>query len=125
MLSKIHNLDYVILLCEDMAAMKNFYTHLLGFPVHRELENWVEMQVGACLLALRPRGRSYDGAKLLHSAGVQLAFKVLPDEVNGCYHELQEKQVEILEEPRDWDYGHRTLFFRDPEGNILEIYAEI
>ena len=34
-------------------------------------------------------------------------------------------EPKILEPPRDWDYGHRTLFFRDPEGNILEIYAEI
>ena len=125
MLSKIRNLDYVILLCQDMAVMKNFYTNLLGFPIHLELEGWVEMQVGACLLTLRPRGRSYDGAKLSHFAGVQLAFKVLPDEVNDCYRELQEKQVEILETPRDWEYGHRTLFLRDPEGNILEIFADI
>jgi len=125
MLSKIRNLDYVILLCEDMVVMKNFYTSLLGFPIHRELEDWVEMQVGACLLTLRPRGRSYDDGKLSHSASVQLAFRVLPDEVDDWYRELQKKQAEILEAPRDWDYGHRTLFFRDPEGNILEIYADI
>jgi catechol 2,3-dioxygenase-like lactoylglutathione lyase family enzyme len=56
---------------------------------------------------------------------VQLAFKVEPEEVYPCYAELVERQVEILDPPRDWDYGHRTLFFRDPEGNILEIYAEI
>jgi catechol-2,3-dioxygenase len=33
--------------------------------------------------------------------------------------------VKILEPPQDKDYGHRTLFFKDPEGNILEIYADI
>jgi len=25
----------------------------------------------------------------------------------------------------DQPFGHRTLFFRDPDGNVLEIYAEI
>src|SRR4030095_6156096 len=125
MLSKTHNLDYVILLCDDLAVMKDFYHNLLGFPIHRELEGWVEMQIGACLLTLRPRGRSYDGGKLPHSAGVQLAFRVLPDEVEDCYRALQDKQVDILEAPRDWEDGHRTLFFRDPEGNILEIFADI
>jgi catechol 2,3-dioxygenase-like lactoylglutathione lyase family enzyme len=25
----------------------------------------------------------------------------------------------------DQPFGHRTVFFRDPDGNILEIYAEI
>lgn len=125
MLSAIRNLDYVILLCTDMVVMRDFYTTVLGFPIHRELDGWVEMQVGASLLTLRPRGRPYDGGKLPHTAGVQLAFRVSPAEVDVWYQELLEKEVEILDSPRDWEYGHRTLFFRDPEGNILEIYADI
>jgi catechol 2,3-dioxygenase-like lactoylglutathione lyase family enzyme len=59
------------------------------------------------------------------AAGVQLAFRVEPEEVYACHNELLHRQVQILEPPRDQDYGHRTLFFRDPEGKILEIYAEI
>jgi catechol 2,3-dioxygenase-like lactoylglutathione lyase family enzyme len=125
MLSSIRNLDYVILLCGDVDAMKYFYHTILGFPIHRELKDWVEMNVGSSLLTLRPRGRAYDGKKLANSAGVQLAFQVAADEVEPCHRELREKQVEILESPQDWSYGHRTLFFRDPEGNVLEIYAEI
>jgi catechol 2,3-dioxygenase-like lactoylglutathione lyase family enzyme len=27
--------------------------------------------------------------------------------------------------PTDQPWGHRTLFFRDPDGNVLEIYADI
>jgi catechol 2,3-dioxygenase-like lactoylglutathione lyase family enzyme len=56
---------------------------------------------------------------------VQLAFRVAPQEVDEWHTELLKKRVEILEPPQDWDYGHRTLFFKDPEGNILEIYAEL
>lgn len=125
MLSKIRNLDYVILLCEDMTVMKTFYNETLGFPIHRELDDWIEMRLGPGLLTLRPRGRPYDGEKMPGSAGVQLAFRVAPEEIASCHRELLGKQVEILEAPRDWEYGHRTLFFRDPEGNILEIYADI
>ena len=121
----IRNIDYVILLCEDMARMKAFYHEILGFPIHRDWENWLEMRVGEILLTLRPRGRPYDGGKAADSACVQLAFRVAPNEVNTCYSELLQNKVDIIEEPRDWDYGHRTLFFKDPDGNILEIYAEI
>ena len=39
--------------------------------------------------------------------------------------ELISNEVETLEEPRQQDWGHKTLFFKDPEGNILEIYADI
>src|SRR5205823_7906336 len=105
--------------------MKEFYRDVLGLQVYRELGEWIEMRVGATLLTLRRRGRPYDGESTAGSAGVQLAFRVAPAEVDACYAELAEKQVDILEEPRDTDYGHRNLFFRDPEGNILEIYADI
>jgi catechol 2,3-dioxygenase-like lactoylglutathione lyase family enzyme len=125
MLKKIRNLDYVVLLCNDTARMKDFYHETLGFPIDRDWEDWTELRVGSVLLTLRRRGRPYDGEKYPNSAGVQLAFRVAPSEVESCYTELLEKHVEIIEAPRDQDYGHRTLFFNDPEGNILEIYADI
>ena len=125
MLKALRSLDYVVLLCHDVGVMKQFYQDVLGFQAHRTLDGWIEMKVGAVLLTLRQRDRPYDGTAIPGSAGVQLAFRVEPAEVDSCYAELLEKQVEILDGPRDWDYGHRTLFFRDPEGNVLEIYADI
>ena len=125
MLTNIRNLDYVILLCDDIEPMKTFYHETLGFPIYRDWEGWIELRVGAVLLTLRKRGRPYDGDKYPNSASLQLAFRVAPPEVDGCYTELLQKQVEIIEGPHDQEYGHRTLFFKDPEGNILEIYADI
>lgn len=125
MLASIRNLDYVILLCEDLARMKAFYHEVLGFPIYRDWGDWLEMHVGAILLTLRTRGRPYDGPKLPNSAGVQLAFRVAPAEVDACHAELRQKHVEIVDAPHNWDYGHRTVFFKDPEGNILEIYADL
>lgn len=121
----LHTLDYVILLCEDLAAMKAFYHEILGFPIERDWEGWIELRAGAVLLTLRKRGRSYDGPMPQDAAGVQLAFRVPPSEVERWYSKLLEKNVEILEPPRDQEYSHRTLFFCDPGGNILEIYADI
>ena len=125
MLKNIRNIDYVILLCEDIQPMKTFYHEVLGFQFYRDDGEWVELKAGATLLTLRKRGRPYDGAKLPNTASLQLAFRVAPVEVETCYQELLAKQVKIIDPPRDMDYGHRTLFFYDPEGNILEIYADI
>jgi uncharacterized glyoxalase superfamily protein PhnB len=38
---------------------------------------------------------------------------------------LAERGAAIVSRPTDQPFGHRTLFFRDPDGNVLEIYAEI
>lgn len=119
------SLNYVILLCQDLTAMKAFYRDVLGFPIERDEEDWIELRAGTVLLTLRRRGRLYDGPQITGSAAVQLAFRVEPENVHAWYAELLEKKVVILEPPRDQDYGHRTLFFQDPAGNILEIYADL
>ncbi|MFL5732808.1 MAG: VOC family protein [Chloroflexia bacterium] len=131
MLKAIRNLDYVVLLCEDVDAMTRFYNDTLGFPIYRAWEGWVEMRAGATLLTLRKRGRPYDGPSAPGSAGVQLAFRVAPGEVDACHAELLAKGANIVQEPHSYrygdndEYGHRTIFFKDPEGNILEIYADL
>ena len=114
----------MILLCEDWVKMRAFYHDTLAFPVYREWDGWCELRIGSVLLTLRHRGREYDGAAA-DGAGVQLAFRVAPDEVEPCWRQLVASGVDILEPPDDHGSGHRTLFFRDPEQNILEIYADI
>ena len=125
---EIRNLDYTILLCDKLAETKAFYRDVMGFPVERDLENWVSFRVGAALLTLRPRreGAPFeDGAAVAGSAAVQLAFRVPPPAVDACHAELVAKGVAIVRGPADLpDWRHRTLFFRDPEGNLIEIYAE-
>jgi len=129
-LKSIRHLDYVVLLCQDLALMKDFYNETMGFPIHLDTGSWIEMRVGSVLLTLTQRGhRPFEGPPVPdESASVQLAFRVAPQEVYGCYNELKEKNVEIIEPPTDKNmtyWNHRTLFFKDPEGNILEIYADI
>ena len=126
MLKAIRQLDYVVLLCDDIQRMKQFYHEIMEFPIYRDWGSWIEMRVGSVLLALRHRDRPYDGPSFQpRSAAVQLAFRVTPAEVDMCYAELRAHAVEIVEPPISKDYGHKTLFFKDPEGNVLEIYADI
>ena len=127
-LKAIKNLDYVILPCADVQAARAFYLNVMGFPLVRDLDSWVMFRVGTTFLTLRPRGpwlAWHDGDMDAGSASVQLAFLVNYDEVDQCHRELVERGVEIVEAPRDQDFGHRTLFFRDPDNNVLEIYAEL
>lgn len=125
----INNLDYVILLCQRMAETREFYLNVMKFPLETDRPNWVSFRVGSGLLTLRPRGSGvagHDGPAADGSACIQLAFRVPPPAVERYHQELVANGVEILSPPRDLpDWRHRTLFFRDPEGNIVEIYAEI
>jgi catechol 2,3-dioxygenase-like lactoylglutathione lyase family enzyme len=118
-------MDYVVLLCRDLAPMLHFYHAVLGLSVYRELPGWIELQVGSSLLTLRRRDRPYDGAATSGAAGVQLAFRVTPDDLDAWHTKLVALGVAVLAEPADKGYGHRTVFYRDPEGNIVELYADV
>ena len=127
-LETIQEIDYVILPCRDMAAMRSFYRNTMGFALEEDLEDWVRFRVGTSFLTLRPRGPWrgwHDGDRPKDTVSVQLAFRVDYEEVDRCHAELTERGVEIIDPPRDQDFGHRTLFFKDPEDNVLEIYAEL
>ena len=124
----IRAIDYTAIFVRDMAAMRRFYEEVLGFPLIRELSpRWIEYRVGENTLALTtPGGRTAGDAPVPKgTASVQLAFKVAVAEVDRCAEELARKGVAILSPPTNQPFGHRTLFFRDPDGNLLEVYAEI
>jgi catechol 2,3-dioxygenase-like lactoylglutathione lyase family enzyme len=106
--------------------MRTFYTELFDFRIRTERTDVIAFDAGAVTLCLRQRTRAYDGQpRPAEAPGVQLAFRVAPGDVARCHEELVRRGVTILEPPTDQFWGHRTVFFRDPEGNILEIYADL
>ena len=123
----IRAIDYTVIFVRDMAAMRRFYGDVLGFPLRRELSpGWIEYRVGDNTLALaRPRLTAADAPMPNGSASLQLAFKVSSPEVDRCADELVRQGVDLLAPPTDQAFGHRTVFFRDPDGNLLEVFAEI
>jgi catechol 2,3-dioxygenase-like lactoylglutathione lyase family enzyme len=123
----IQSIDYTVIFVRDMAAMRRFYEDILRFNLSRELSsNWIEYQVGPNTLVLSQPGRTAtDDPIPSGTAALQLAFKVSVDQVDSCADELLRHCVPLLSPPTNQDFGHRTLFFRDPDGNLLEIYAEI
>ena len=123
----IRAIDYTVIFVRDMAAMRRFYEDILSFSLLRELSpGWIEYQIGGNTLALsRPNRTAKDAPTPAGSASLQLAFKVAAPDVDRCADELLRHGVDLLEPPTDQSFGHRTLFFRDPDGNLLEVFAEI
>ncbi|MEM8693232.1 MAG: VOC family protein [Pseudomonadota bacterium] len=123
----VRSLDYVIVLCDDLDEMRRFYVDLFCFQVEQDVpDRMVFLRVGTLFLGLRRRGRGYDGPSIAAaSASVQISFRVPPADVDTAYQTLLDKGVEIIEGPTNQDWCHRTLFFRDPEGNIVEVFADI
>src|SRR5262249_54323447 len=120
----IRAVDYTVIFARDMAAMRRFYEEILGFPLVRELSpGWIEYRVGDNTRARARQSRTAaDAPTPAGSASLQLAFKVSAPDVDRCADELVRQGVRLLSPPTDQAFGHRTVFFRDPDGNLLEVF---
>jgi lactoylglutathione lyase len=126
-LSQIGQIDYTVIFVRDMEAMRHFYGAVMEFPLQRTLsDKWIEYRIGANTLALAARGGLFSDPSPPEGAlSLQMAFRVAPDMVAKCAATLEERGVKLTHPLTDHAFGHRTIFFRDPDGNVIEIFAEI
>ena len=126
-LDTIRQLDYTIIFARDLPRMRRFYEDVMRFPLDHELgSQWIAFRVGPNILALTERGLLFnDPAPASGALSLQIALRVAPSDVDRCAEELAAAGVALESSPTDQPWGHRTLFFRDPDGNVVEIFADI
>lgn len=110
---------------EDLSAMKNFYSQILGWKPVAENKDIIFYQLNGFLLSICDRkvladfiGVTAEGTGFRSmTIGYNVATK---EEVLGLYSALKDK-VHILKEPTAPPFGGLFFYFTDIEGNILEI----
>jgi len=123
------SLDHIAITVQDMERAVTFYRDLLGFEVLGQLLlnegtfKLVYLQAGAArieLFAFTEEGRRDDTPDRNEDLGFKhVAFTV--DDVDAVARRLKAHDVPFTVEPVDAPGGVRLAFFRDPDGNLLEI----
>src|ERR1700676_5168478 len=107
----------------DLERARQFYETVLGLTrIDGDGERLCAMEVaGRQVLLLFKQGASlarntpHDGQGQLH-----LAFAIPADQWDAWLQRLSEAGVPI-EDQIHWDRGGRSLYFRDPDGHLLEL----
>src|SRR5215471_15037510 len=112
----------------DMSQARRFYDSLFGFEVMAHDERFCAYRVGSDVLLLFTKGTSTNPIAV--SGGVipphntvgagHFAFAVSRDELETWRKLLQEREITIESEVR-WDRGGVSIYFRDPDGNLVEL----
>jgi catechol 2,3-dioxygenase-like lactoylglutathione lyase family enzyme len=114
---------------EDVERSLDFYGGVFGFPVLISMERIAALDVeGQQVLLLSKKGAStqaietpggvippHDGEGSQH-----LAFAINAEDLDSWEAWLVEQEVEV-ESKVHWEEGGQSLYFRDPDGNLLEL----
>lgn len=121
-------IQWIIIIANDVTKLKEFYTEKLGFKIVREVleDGFVQMQVGDQFFALFDKD---EVKKVLGDEFVTDDFRKAktiysfnePADFDEQYEELKSKDVEFIKKPKVQPWGQKTVYFKDPEGNIFEI----
>lgn len=126
---RLKRLGHVLLRVADLEQSRAFYSKLLGFEVMEE-----DPEHGGLFMALEGQAHTLDlfpapdaqAPRLTQgSVGVHhIAFQVDSEQaLKDAYLTLREQGVEIA---RAVDHvSQKSIYFRDPDGNLLEIYYEL
>ena len=127
-------LEIITLFVKDMDRMVSFYRDVIGFPLKRYSPGspFASFVTGSCRLAL------YQREKLVEVIPQPLTF---PKGTNGSFSlsivfasvaEFEAEANRIIasgahpvDQIQDAPWGIRTVTVTDPEGNLLELYADL
>ena len=126
---KLDGILETALYVDDMARARAFYEDVLGLaPIFEDKRLVAYGIAGRDVLLLFRRGSAtetvtmpggtipgHDGAGPLH-----IAFAIGKDELARWEQHLSARGVAI-EGATDWKRGGRSIYFRDPDGHLLEL----
>lgn len=126
---RLNRIIETALYVDDLERARDFYEVKLGLPPMLKTGTLFAYDVGgASVLLLFLRGQSlrtqisaggsippHDGSGPLH-----ICFAVDLDELAVWDERLQQQGIAI-EGRMSWDRGGRSLYFRDPDGHMLEL----
>ena len=108
----------------DLEAAEAFYTDVIGLePIGRVEGRHVFFRCGARVFLVFDPAATIGGERIpghgAHGPG-HVAFAVRADELEGWRAQLAAKDVGIEQEV-EWPGGGRSIYFRDPAGNSVEL----
>jgi catechol-2,3-dioxygenase len=126
---KINKVIETCIYSSDLESMKKFYVGILGLSVIQEEEDkLIFLKAGkSMLLIFDPLRTSKDNDKLpTHGAmtppsSIHFAMEIKEEEYQPCREFLARNGIAIEKEVR-WDTTNtKSLYFRDPAGNLVEL----
>lgn len=117
----------ICLVTKNIGRLKNFYKEIFQIEIEEESDNFVKFHMnGAELSIFTNEGMEKMAPGSMKEAGFgSYTIEIEVDDVDKEYLRLKEKQVLIVKPPTTQSWGRRSIWFRDPDGNIINFYVSV
>jgi catechol 2,3-dioxygenase-like lactoylglutathione lyase family enzyme len=120
-------LTHACIITTDIERLTEFYTVVLGMPPQTDRADYVEFATagGALSFYLQSRIEPYaPGATTPRSnRSVMIEFEVA--DVDAEFERLRDFQIDWVKEPSTQPWGNRSIYLRDPDGNLVNLYTRV
>jgi catechol 2,3-dioxygenase-like lactoylglutathione lyase family enzyme len=115
------------LITNDVKRLVEFYEPLLALKAKKTGEDYAEFATGVGVLAIFSEDAQEKyipgSAEAAKNKSVVLQFRVA--DVDQEYRRLQSLVKTWVKPPTTQPWGTRSIYFRDPDGNLVDFYAPI
>jgi catechol 2,3-dioxygenase-like lactoylglutathione lyase family enzyme len=123
--SRVPRLMHTCLITDDVNRLVKFYESILVVKAQRSGKDYVEFHTGVGVLAVFSAASQEKyipgSAEAAKNKSAILEFQVT--DVDKEYVRLQGLVKTWVKPPSTQPWGTRSIYFRDPDGNLVDFYA--
>ena len=109
----------VILAVNDLNKSVEFYNKILGMPIKKKRENWVDLGQSGALLSLHPASQSSPHSGTSLDNGILIGIVI--GDVASAVNELKSKNVKIFRDIQEREAGKNAIIL-DPDEYMISLF---
>lgn len=112
----------ICLLVDNFEKSLGFYKEILGLEINSQDGRFANFKLGETSLAIFEKGDATSMFSKEHmNSGGSAVIGLQVDNVKDFCENLKSKDIKVFEGPKTTDWGQTVAYFKDPDGNIIEV----
>ncbi|NQX46544.1 VOC family protein [Paenibacillus tritici] len=121
------NFASVRIITDDVDRLVGFYEHVLGVTAERPAPVFAELVVPSCTLAIghSQTAQLFGAGSVMAANNHSVIIEFCVNDVEAEYARLKPAIGDWVKEPTLMPWGNRSMLFRDPDGNLVNLFEPV
>ncbi|QHW33824.1 VOC family protein [Paenibacillus rhizovicinus] len=121
------NIASIRIITDDVDRLVAFYEKVTGATAERPAPVFAELVTQSCTLAIghSQTARLFGAGSVVGANNRTVIIEFRVDDVEAEYVRLKPFVDDWVQEPTMMPWGNRSMLFRDPDGNLLNLFEPV